>query len=154
MEEKGRKKGREGVSGTRGTRGEKGEGRKGYMGGTTVSCRVRSTVNNTKVVRTWYDQEKGRRVNVVKTGGRRGFVNSKRGSVYAAQEVRAQAGKAYRERWSGKSQPGVHVCRRGMGRGRIQALNELKKVGVEILTVSDATKDAHNGCRRKKKRRI
>lgn len=124
------------------------------QGGRSVRCRVRSTVNNTKVVRSWYDEEKGRRVNVVKTAGRRGFVNSKRGSVYAAQEVRGKAGKEYMERWAGKTQPGVHVLRRGMGRGRIQALSELKKVGVEILTVSDATKDAHNGCRRKKERRI
>jgi ribosomal protein S11 len=125
-----------------------------------VTCRVTSSVNNTKVVFTWYDSEKGRRVNRVKTAGGRGFLNSKRGSVYAAQEVRAQAGKAYLEERGnpsrsspGKSR-GVHVLRRGMGRGRIQALNELKKAGVERLTVSDATKDAHNGCRRKKKRRI
>lgn len=153
MEEKGRRKGKI-------ERGEKREGNKGYTGGRNtangrnVRCRVRSTVNNTKVVRSWYDEEKGRRVNLVKTGGRRGFVNSKRGSVYAAQEVRGQAGKTYLERWGGKTAPGVHVLRRGMGRGRVQALNELKKVGVEILTVSDGTKDGHNGCRRKKQRRV
>jgi len=128
--------------------------KKGYLGGTNVTCRVRSTVNNTKVVRTWYDEDKGRRVNLVKTAGMRGFVNSKRSSVYAAQEVRANAGKTYMERWSGKAVPGVHVLRRGMGRGRIQALNELKKLGLERLTVSDATKDPHNGCRRKKRRRV
>lgn len=149
MEESGSKKGsRGGQARTPRTGGSS-------VGSTGVRCRVRSTVNNTKVVRTWYDEEKGRRVNLVKTGGRRGFVNSKRGSVYAAQEVRGSAGKAYMERWGGKgTQPGVHVLRRGMGRGRVQALNELKKYGVEILTVSDATKDPHNGCRRKKRRRI
>lgn len=119
-----------------------------------VRCRVRSSVNNTKVVITWYDEEKGRRVHVVKTGGRRGYVNAKRGSIYVAQEVRGNVGKRYREAWKGKKVPGVHVLRRGMGRGRIQARNELKKVGVEIRTVSDATKDPHNGCRRKKKRRV
>lgn len=147
MEESGRKKGSRGGQGNLPVSGS--------VPRTGVRCRVRSTVNNTKVVRTWYDEEKGRRVNLVKTGGRRGFVNSKRGSVYAAQEVRGSAGKAYMERWGGKgTQPGVHVLRRGMGRGRVQALNELKKYGVEILTVSDATKDPHNGCRRKKQRRI
>jgi len=44
-----------------------------------------------------------------------------------------------------------------MGRGRAVVLNELSKFtprGLKILTVSDATKDAHNGCRRKKKRRV
>lgn len=119
--------------------------------------RVTSTVNNTKVVVTWYEEKTGRRVNQVTTAGKRGFVNTKRSSVYAAQEVRARAAKAYLEAWAGRgtsSQPGVHVLRRGMGRGRVQALTELKKAGVEILTVSDATKDPHNGCRRKKVRRI
>lgn len=139
-------------------RRKKGSGRKkGYLGGVNgvnVTCRVRSTVNNTKVVRTWYDEEKGRRVNLIRTAGMRGFVNSKRSSVYAAQEVRASAGKAYMERWGGKPVPGIHVLRRGMGRGRVQALTELKKLGLERLTVSDATKDPHNGCRRKKRRRI
>jgi small subunit ribosomal protein S11 len=118
-----------------------------------VRCRVTSTVNNTKVGFTWYDGEKGRRVHLGKTAGGRGFANAKRGSLYAAQEVRAQAGKAYLEA-RGPKPRGVHVLRRGRGRGRTQALNELKKLGVEILTVSDATKDPHNGCRRKKKRRI
>lgn len=119
--------------------------------------RVTSTVNNTKVVVTWYEEKTGRRVNQRTTAGKRGFVNTKRSSVYAAQEVRARAGKAYLEAWAGRgraSQPGVHVLRRGMGRGRVHALTELKKAGVEIVTVSDATKDPHNGCRRKKVRRI
>jgi len=121
-----------------------------------VTRRVRSTVNNTKVITSWYETKLGRRVNEVTTAGHRGFVNTKRSTVYAAQETRARAGKRYRDRWTsgGLGQPGVHVRRRGMGRGRVQALTQLKKLGVEILTVSDATKDPHNGCRRKKRRRI
>jgi small subunit ribosomal protein S11 len=147
--EKGKREG-----GNRGREGSKGSQKR--RASKVVRCRVRSSVNNTKVVRTWYDQTKGRRVNRVKTAGMRGFMNSKRGSVYAGQEVRASAGKAYVEAQSqgGWKPAGVHVLRRGMGRVRTQALNELKKAGLEILTVSDATKDPHNGCRRKKKRRI
>jgi ribosomal protein S11 len=125
-----------------------------------VRCRVTCTRNNTKVVRTWYDQEKGNRVNRVKTAGARGYPNAKRGTVYAAQEVMADVGKSLRGRESKRtkgqtpSTPGVHVLRRGMGRGRRVVLTELAKAGVKVLTVSDATKDPHNGCRRKKARRV
>ena len=122
---------------------------------TVVRCRVTSGVNNTKVVRTGYEKETGRRVNRVRTAGKRGYVNTKRGSRYAAQEVRAQAGKVYQERWGKDGKKvGLHVRRRGMGKGRIQALSEFKKAGRVIQTVSDATKDPHNGCRRKKRRRL
>jgi ribosomal protein S11 len=124
-----------------------------------VRCRVTSSINNTKVVRTWYDQEKGQRVNRVKTAGSLGYQNAKRGTVYAAQEVVAKVAKEYLDGFQklGKEPKGRHVLRRGMGRGRAVVLNELSKFasfGLKILTVSDATKDAHNGCRRKKKRRV
>jgi ribosomal protein S11 len=124
-----------------------------------MRCRVTSTMNNTKVVRTWYDSDKGKRVNRVKTAGSLGYKNAKRGTVYAAQEVIADVAKTYLEsyRSRGKEPKGRHVLRRGMGRGRAVVLNELSKFtprGLKILTVSDATKDAHNGCRRKKKRRV
>jgi ribosomal protein S11 len=120
-------------------------------GNDPVRCRVTCTMNNTKVVRTWYDAEKGKRVNRVKTAGCRGYQNAKRGTVYAAQEVMAEVAKSY----LAENRPnGIHVLRRGMGRGRAVVLNELAKGGRKILTVSDATKDAHNGCRRKKQRRV
>lgn len=135
---------------------EERRGKRGKRWAKAGTCLVSSSPNNTKVVRTWYDEEKGKRVNQVKTAGMRGFQNTKRGSAYAAQEVRAAAAKAYAEkrRKGEEGKPGVHVRRRGMGRGRVNARTELKKAGLEILTVSDATKDPHNGCRRKKKRRI
>lgn len=119
-----------------------------------VTCRVTTGMNNTKVVRTWYDKEKGKRVNRVKTVGQRGYKNTKRGTYYGAQERRAKVGEAYVAEWTPAPAPGLHVRRRGMGRVRVQVLNELKKAGRQILTVSDATKDPHNGCRRKKPRRI
>jgi len=144
-----------------------------------VTWRVTSTINNTKVVITWYDRQQGKRVNRVKTAGSIGFKNAKRGTVYAAQEVIADSAKAYRERMNevnrksgevntrsvgsggknrkGKKRVGRHVLRRGMGRGRAVVLSELAKFtpqGLEVLSVSDATKDPHNGCRRKKARRV
>lgn len=134
------------------------EGREGQDGrqklGGPVRCRVTCTMNNTKVVRTWYDPEKGKRVNLVKTAGSRGYQNAKRGTVYAAQEVRADVAKTYLAGKQGSRTKGIHVLRRGMGRGRAVVLNELAKGGLKILTVSDASKDAHNGCRRKKQRRV
>ena len=116
-----------------------------------VRCRVTASINNTKVVRTWYDQEKGKRRNRVKTAGSRGYKNAKRGTVYAAQERGAYVVKTYGKEREGK---GIHLQRRGMGVGRAVRLTELEKGGRKIVTVSDATKDAHNGCRRKKQRRI
>jgi small subunit ribosomal protein S11 len=111
-------------------------------------------MNNTKVVRTWYDADKGKRVNLVKTAGSRGYQNAKRGTVYAAQEVMAEVAKRYLASMKNGTGNGVNVLRRGMGRGRGVVLTELSKAGLKILTVSDATKDPHNGCRRKKQRRV
>jgi len=140
-----------------------GKERKGYTGSSkaksrqvnpAVRCRVTCSMNNTKVVRSWYDSEKGKRVNRVKTAGARGYQNAKRGTVYAAQEVMGDVAKRFRERGKGSTTQGMHVIRRGMGRGRGVVLTELAKAGVKVLTVSDATKDPHNGCRRKKARRV
>ena len=125
-----------------------------------VRGRVSSSPNNTKVVRSWYDPKTKRRVNRVKTAGERGYGNTKRGSTLAAQEVRRSAGKECRERRekargkARKTPPRRHRSMRGMGRGRIQAIPYLEKSGRKIVTVSDMTKNPHNGCRRKKKRRI
>jgi small subunit ribosomal protein S11 len=114
-------------------------------------CRVTCGMNNTKVVRTWYDSASGKVRNRVKTAGAVGYPNAKRGTVYAAQTLVAKVAKEYRERRPGK---GIHLRRRGMGKSRGSIRKALEKTGRRRLTVSDATKDPHNGCRRKKARRI
>jgi len=114
-----------------------------------ATCRVTCGVNNTKVVRTWVDR--GRVRNVVKTAGTVGYHNAKRGTVYAAQTLRTKVAKEYREANPGK---GIHLRRRGMGKSRGSRRKAAEKAGRWRLTVSDATKDPHNGCRRKKARRI
>lgn len=114
-----------------------------------ATCRVTCGMNNTKVVRTWVDQGKVR--NVVKTAGSVGYQNAKRGTVYAAQTLMTKVAKEYREQRPGK---GIHLRRRGMGKSRGRMRKALEKTGRWRLTVSDATKDPHNGCRRKKTRRI
>lgn len=116
-----------------------------------VHCLVTSSPNNTKVVRTWRDPQTYRRVNRVYTAGSRGYKNTKRGSTLAAQEVRLQAGKAFLELGKGSD---LHRRRRGIGRGRVQAITEFESRGIHLVTVSDVTKNPHNGCRRKKSRRI
>lgn len=85
------------------------------------------------------------------TAGSRGYSNTKRGSTLAAQEVRREAGKEVLGLGKGNR---VHRRRRGIGRGRVQAIGELEGRGIQLVTVSDRTKNPHNGCRRKKARRI
>jgi ribosomal protein S11 len=139
---------------------------------TAVTCRVTSTSNNTKAVMTWYTSKPTstlplpggvtgstkniKRISLIKTAGSMGYNNAKRGTVYAAQEVIAKLSKLYfeKENKQGNIQTGIHLKLRGMGRSRSVVSSELTKAGFTRLTVSDATKDAHNGCRRKAKRRI
>jgi small subunit ribosomal protein S11 len=68
--------------------------------------------------------------------------------------VMGEVAKRYLASMKNGTGNGVNVLRRGMGRGRGVVLTELSKAGLKILTVSDATKDPHNGCRRKKQRRV
>lgn len=117
-------------------------------------CRVISSSNNTKVVRRWYDEKEKREKSASKTAGERGYKNAKRGTVYAAQETAAYMVKTYGSEMKVRDGKGIHVRRRGMGQGRAGALGELEKGTWNIRSVSDATKDPHNGCRRKKQRRI
>lgn len=126
----------------------------GMMNESDARCRVIASSNNTKVVRRWYDEREKRHKIASKTAGERGYKNAKRGTVYAAQETAAYIVKMYGSRGKVRDGKGIHVRRYGMGQGRAGALSELEKGTWVIRSVSDGTKDPHNGCRRKKKRRI
>jgi ribosomal protein S11 len=120
-------------------------------------CRVTCGLNNTQVVRTWYDTNGGRLRSLVKTAGGVGYHNAKRATAHAANVLVATAVKEYadvRKQSPADANMGVHLRRRGMGKSRGSVLMALEKAGRTRLTVSDATKDAHNGCRRPKERRI
>ena len=48
----------------------------------------------------------------------------------------------------------VHVNLRGAGNGRDSGVRGLHAGGLTILSISELTGIPHNGCRRKKKKRI
>jgi len=48
----------------------------------------------------------------------------------------------------------VHVCVKGIGNGREQAIRGLIAGGLEILSISDVTPLPHNGCRKRRPRRV
>jgi ribosomal protein S11 len=150
---------------------------------------VKSSRNNTKVVRTWYDVGSGKVRSVGKTAGSTGFPNSKRATLYAGEETRkatilrflkrynernpeyalklqkkrkVKGPRLPRKRWKKirwkmkreKHPQGIHVFRQGKGKLRRRVMKILRRSKRKILTRSDASKDAHNGCKGKKRRRL
>ena len=113
----------------------------------SVTCRR----NNTFRVLTW--KEDGRTRVRTKSAGARGYVGSKRGTTYAAEQVRQSAADKRVERQTGQ-QRALHLDLRGTGRGRRVVRKELKKKNRAVRFRTDSTQDPHNGCRRPKPRRI
>lgn len=84
------------------------------------------------------------------SAGSSGFKGTKKATPYAAQVAAENA--------AGKAKifgfEKAHVFVKGIGAGREQAIRGLMAAGVEILSVSDITPVPHNGCRRRKLRRV
>lgn len=131
-------------------------------------CRVSSEATNTKVVRTWKEGrgQRGttgsssaagkevpvRRQNVVKSAGDRGYKNMRhRGTDYAARKVVGRARKQCKRKVKGKV--GVHVRREGTGKGSKARRKRVTQKNRKLRSVSDRTREAHNGCKGKKARR-
>ncbi len=84
------------------------------------------------------------------SSGKIGFKGTKKGTPYAAAkaaEVLTQAIEKFRI-----EEVGVKI--KGIGSGRESALRALAGQGVNIVSIEDATPVPHNGCKRKKPRRI
>lgn len=84
------------------------------------------------------------------SSGASGFKGARKATPYAAQvsaENAAEKAKVY-----GLEE--VHVFVKGVGSGREQAIRGLSAKGLNILTISDVTPIPHNGCRKKKQRRV
>ncbi|MFA5348747.1 MAG: 30S ribosomal protein S11 [Candidatus Paceibacterota bacterium] len=84
------------------------------------------------------------------SSGKIGFKGTKKGTPYAAAkaaEVLTQAIEKFRI-----EEVGVKI--KGIGSGRESALRALAGQGVNIVSIIDATPVPHNGCKRKKPRRI
>ncbi|MCY4522004.1 MAG: 30S ribosomal protein S11 [Caldilineaceae bacterium] len=107
---------------------------------------IRATFNNTIVTVT----DNAGAVLVWSSSGCNNFSGSRKSTPYAAGLAGQQAGtKAYNE--FGVRE--VHVFVKGPGPGRENALSALVAAKLQILSITDVTPLAHNGCRPPKKRR-
>ncbi|MBI4235673.1 30S ribosomal protein S11 [Candidatus Peregrinibacteria bacterium] len=84
------------------------------------------------------------------SSGASGFKGARKATPYAAQvsaENAVEKAKVYGlER--------VHVYIKGVGTGRDQAVRGLVSAGLNLITITDTTPIPHNGCRKKKARRV
>lgn len=107
---------------------------------------VQASYNNTIITIT---EENG---NVIAwaSAGSSGFKGARKATPYAAQvaaESAAEKAKAFGlER--------VRVFVKGVGTGRDQSVRGIVNKGLELLSITDTTPFAHNGCRKKKARRV
>ncbi len=107
---------------------------------------VQASYNNTIVTLT---EPNG---NVIAWGsaGGSGFKGARKATPYAAQvsaENAAEKAKVF-------GLEKIHVFVKGVGSGREQAIRGLVASGFEVISISDVTPFAHNGCRKKKARRV
>lgn len=93
-----------------------------------------------------------KRKSVVKSAGNRGYKSIRhRGTDYAARKVVGRARKKSTGRVKGKV--GVHVRREGTGKGSKARRKRVSMHKMKLRSVSDRTREAHNGCKGKKARR-
>ncbi len=84
------------------------------------------------------------------SAGASGFRGARKATPYAAQvaaESAVQKAQIYGfER--------AHIYIKGVGSGREQAMRGITANNVELLSITDVTSMPHNGCRKKKRRRV
>lgn len=84
------------------------------------------------------------------SAGASGFKGARKATPYAAQvsaENAVEKAKVFGlER--------VHVYIKGVGTGRDQAVRGLVSAGLNLISITDTTPIPHNGCRKKKARRV
>jgi len=85
------------------------------------------------------------------TGGAAGFKGAREATPYAAQVTAEQAVEKAKTLHGLKE---VDVYIKGIGVGREQAIRGLISGGVDIVAIFDITPVPHNGCRKKKVRRM
>ncbi len=84
------------------------------------------------------------------SAGASGFKGARKSTPYAAQisaENAAEKAKMY-------GLEKVHVYVKGVGSGREQAIRGLVSKGIDVISINDITPIPHNGCRKKKQRRV
>jgi small subunit ribosomal protein S11 len=107
---------------------------------------VLATFNNTIVCLT---DDQG---NVLSTSssGACGFKGARKGTPYAAQVASEKVLSVVKD-YQIKN---VSVFVKGIGSGRESAIRGIQNNGIEVLSITDVTPVAHNGCRPKKVRRV
>ncbi len=85
------------------------------------------------------------------SAGRAGYSGSRKSSAFAATVAAQEAGKMAR---SSVQMEEVEVRLNGPGAGREASVRGLQTSGLNVTTIRDATRVAHNGCRPRKRRRV
>lgn len=107
---------------------------------------IQASYNNTIVTLT----EPNGNVIAWSSSGASGFKGARKSTPYAAQvsaENAAEKAKVF-------GLQRVHVYIKGVGSGREQAVRGLSSSGIDIISLNDVTPMPHNGCRKKKQRRV
>jgi len=84
------------------------------------------------------------------TAGASGFKGTRKSTPYAAQVAAEKAVEKARVYGLQK----VHVYVKGVGSGREQSIRGLVASGLDLISINDVTPIPHNGCRKKKARRV
>jgi len=85
------------------------------------------------------------------TGGTAGFKGAREATPYAAQMAVEQASQKAKTLHGLEA---VDVYVKGIGVGREQAIRGLLSAGIELRGIFDVTPVPHNGCRKKKVRKL
>jgi len=109
---------------------------------------ITATSNNTKLS---LNRADGGVCIALHTAGTCGFHHAKKGTNVAAQAAAIALAKDALRDHNIKT---VRVCLRGIGPGRLPALTALQMTGLEVVSITDTTRLAHNGNRPKKARRL
>jgi len=107
---------------------------------------IHATYNNTMVTLT---DSNGNAISWC-SAGVVGFKGPKKSTPYAAGMIVKNAADTAKER--GLEEVSVYV--KGVGMGREAAIRALYANGLNILAIKDVTPIPHNGCRRRKRRRV
>ena len=108
--------------------------------------KIRATFNNTIISVT---DLKGNLL-IGSSSGAHKFKGAKKSTPYAAQTIATHVVKHAIDSF-GMQRATVEV--KGPGSGRDAAVREIYNSGLQVISVSDRTPIAHNGCRPRKKRR-
>jgi small subunit ribosomal protein S11 len=108
---------------------------------------ITATLNNTHVV----VADKDGSVLTWATGGSSGFKGAREATPYAAQ-ITSENAVSKAKTLHGLEKAVVYV--KGIGAGREQAIRGIVNSGVDLLAIFDITPVPHNGCRKKKVRKL